>query len=107
MMILGCRALSGDGRILLGGITVRGEGGTRNDRTEVSTEGKGWIKGNDMWSGWLWGLGHPRDRELKGERPERGREEEVILPHRKVGSAEECKRARGEAVSRAGMLNCK
>ena len=74
-MILGCRALSRGGRILLGGITVGGEGGTRNERTEVQSEGRDGLSGTTCGLVGYGGLGHPRDREPKGERPERGREE--------------------------------
>src|SRR5882762_11838468 len=75
MMILGCRALSGDRRILLGRITVGGEGGTRNEGTEVQPKEGMDLGGTTCGLVGCGGLGHPRDKEPKGEHPERGREE--------------------------------
>jgi len=82
----------------------KGEQGTREPKFNRR---KGWIKGNDMWSGWLWGLGLLRDREPKVNVQVEDERKEVILPHRKVGSTGEYKRARGKSISRAGTLSCK
>src|SRR5882762_8984582 len=85
MMILGCRALSGDRRILLGRITVGGEGGTRNERTEVQPKEGMDLRGTTCDLVGCGGLGHPRDREPKGERPDQGREEGGYPPTPKGG----------------------
>jgi len=67
--------LSRGGRVLLGGITVGGEGGNEEQKNRSSTEGRDGLRRTTCDLVGCGGLGHPRDKEPKGERPERGREE--------------------------------
>src|SRR5882762_1916531 len=100
MMILGCRALSRGGRILLGGITVGGEGGNEERENRSSTEGRDGLRGTTCGLVGYEGLGHPRDKGPKGERPERGREEGGYPPTPKGGVRRGIQESQGKSDER-------
>ena len=74
-MILGCRALSGMQTNTSWGNYRRRRRGNEEQKNRSSTEGRDGLRGTTCGLVGCGGLGHPRDREPKGERPERGREE--------------------------------
>ena len=97
-----------DRRILLGGITVGGEGGTRNERTEVQPKEGDGLGGTTCGLVGCGGLGHPRDREPKGERPgSRTRGRRLSSHTERWGPQGNTREPEGKSISRAGTLSCR